>query len=144
VIIERVTGRRWPLALRRGVLSSPTFDGLRLEGLRAGSDVSTDAAGLARWGYELYGGSVLSDASLREMTDFRGEFYGLGAIDFTHPDAEYGYDVVSLGHGGQGDSLTVRLVVFPETGVVVAVQANAQGFDKIHSIVETLRTAART
>ena len=144
VIIERVTGQRWPQVLRRGVLSAPEFESLRIEGLKAGSNVWSNAAELARWGYELYGGSVLSDESLRAMMDFRGEFYGLGAIDFTHPDAEYGYDVESIGHGGQGDLLTVRLVVFPEIGVVVAVQAIAQGFDKIHTIVETMRNAART
>ena len=46
---------------------------------------------LARWGYDLYGGFVLSDASLAQMTDFKGEWYGLGAIDFSHPDAQNGY-----------------------------------------------------
>jgi hypothetical protein len=34
----------------------------------------SDSMSLARWGYELYGGFVLSDASLRQMTDFRGEW----------------------------------------------------------------------
>jgi hypothetical protein len=34
----------------------------------------TDAATMARWGYELYGGFVLSDASLGEMLDFAGEW----------------------------------------------------------------------
>ena len=156
VIIEHVTGQRLPVAWRREVLTgqrlpgrsevliSPAFDEVKVSGLRDGSNVRTDAATLARWGYELYGGGVVSDASLHEMTNFRGEFYGLGTIDFTHPDAEFGYEAASIGHGGQDDHHTVRLVVFPETGVVVAVQAVALGFGAIHAIVESLRKAART
>lgn len=141
MIIEQVTGQRFPRAVRAGVLY-PSDSDWQIE--RVGLDLATDAATLARWGYELYGGSVIGAASLREMTNFRGEFYGLGAIDFTHPDAEYGYNVASVGHGGLGESHTVRLVVFPETGVIVAVQANANGFSQIHTIVESLRDAART
>jgi hypothetical protein len=36
----------------------------------------------------------------------------------------------------------VRLVAFPETGVVVAVQANGDGFEQIQGLVEDLRDRA--
>jgi hypothetical protein len=53
-----------------------------------GYGVESTPGSLARWGYELYGGSVLSDASLREMTDFFQDpccdmRYGLGAWDLS-------------------------------------------------------------
>ena len=55
----------------------------------------------ARWGYGLYGGSVVSDAAPCEINDFGGEWYGLGVIDFTHPDAGT-FDTPVVGHGGSG------------------------------------------
>ena len=102
-----------------------------------GWNIEVDPATLARWGYELYGGFVVSDASLRAMTDFRGEWYGLGTIDFSAPD-EYAVPG-AVGHGGMEESHAVRLVAFPDTGVIVAVQANADSLESIHSVVGALR-----
>jgi D-alanyl-D-alanine carboxypeptidase len=146
VIIEQVTGRRLPRAVRGGVLNRPGLERLvyRVGPNRTVHDghLWADAATLARWGYELYGRSIVSDASLRAMTDFDGQYYGLGTIDFTHPDADAGYDVPSIGHGGLGESHVVRLVAFPQVGVVVAVQANADGFEGVQQLVEDLRDEA--
>jgi hypothetical protein len=107
-----------------------------------GWQIASDAGSLARWGYALYGGFVLSDASLDQMLDFRKQFYGLGAIDFTHPDAESGYATPAIGHGGIAPGIVARLVVFPDQGVVVAVQATATSFEQIHDLVTDLRDAA--
>ena len=98
----------------------------------------TDPATLARWGYELYGGSVISDAQLREMTDFGGEWYGLGVIDFTNPDAGT-FDTPAIGHGGGEESNLVRLIAFLHTGLVISVQANADEFSEVDSVLTRLR-----
>ncbi len=83
LIIEHVTGGSLWEALASGVLDGPGLvdwcirrkSALAADGWR----IEADSASLARWGYELYGGFVLSDASLGQMTEFRDEWYGLGA-----------------------------------------------------------------
>jgi CubicO group peptidase (beta-lactamase class C family) len=155
-IVDHVTGRPLPEALRAGVLSGPGLDGLVFDadGVRWPHDghMRTDAETMARWGYELYGGFVLSDASLREMLDFEGQWYGLGVIDFTHPDLPSGgpYDSPSVGHGGSdGETKVARLVAFPEAGVVVWLWADVDLspstdalFTAIRPLVEDLRDAS--
>jgi CubicO group peptidase (beta-lactamase class C family) len=142
-IIEQVTGRSLSQTTLPGVLAHPDLGGLRYSGIKNalagdGWDVVSDPAALARWGYELYGGSVISAASLREMTDFGGEWYGLGVIDFTHPDAGT-FDTPVVGHGGSEESHFVRLVAFLRTGLVVSVQANADDFAEVEYMVAQLR-----
>ena len=95
-----------------------------------------------RQGYELYGGAVISDASLREMTDFGGEWYGLGVIDFAHPDAGT-FDTPVVGHGGSEKSHFVRLLAFLRTGLVVSVQANADDFSEVDYVVDRLYEAVQ-
>jgi hypothetical protein len=69
---------------------------------------------------------------------------GLGAIDFSQgPPVVRGYDVPAIGHGGVGSSNAVRLVAFPQTGVVVAVQAYIGTLYDGGSLVETLREVAQ-
>ena len=142
-IIEQVTGRSLSQTTLTGVLAHPDLGGLGYSGIKNalagdGWDVVTDPATLARWGYELYGGSVISDASLREMTDFGGEWYGLGVIDFTNPDAGT-FDTPAIGHGGSEESHFVRLVAFLRTGLVVSVQANADDFGEVEYVLDRLR-----
>jgi CubicO group peptidase (beta-lactamase class C family) len=149
-IIEHVTGRPLWEALRTDVLDRPGLDGLVYgvkDALAAdGWRIESDAATLARWGYELYGGFVLSDASLGQMTDFRGDWYGLGAIDFSQgtPAIVGGYGIPAIGHGGLEPSIAVMLVAFPLTGVVVAVQANGGTIPQVATVVGTLRDAAQS
>ena len=142
-IIEQVTGRSLSQTTLTGVLAHPALGGLGYSGIKNalagdGWDVVTDPATLARWGYELYGGSVISDASLREMTDFGGEWYGLGVIDFTNPDAGT-FDTPAIGHGGSEESHFVRLVAFLRTGLVISVQANADDFGEVEYVLTRLR-----
>lgn len=142
-IIEQVTGRSLSQTTLTGVLADPALAGLGYTGIKNalagdGWDVVTDPATLARWGYELYGGSVISDAQLREMTDFGGEWYGLGVIDFTNPDAGT-FDTPAIGHGGSEESHFVRLVAFLRTGLVISVQANADDFGEVEYVLSRLR-----
>jgi D-alanyl-D-alanine carboxypeptidase len=148
-IIEHVTGGSLWETLRSGVLDRPGIDGLVYpvkDALAAdGGWVESDPASLARWGYELYGGFVLSDASLREMTDFHGDWYGLGTIDFSGetPAILDGFGIPAIGHGGVEPSYAVMLVVFPETDVVVVVQANAGTLPQVATVAGALREAAQ-
>ena len=136
-IIENATGQSQTAVFEAGVLAAPGRKELEGDDVRAMT--------LARWGYDLYGGFVLSDASLAQMTDFKGEWYGLGAIDFSHPDAQNGYDPPAVGHGGQSSgSVVVRLVAFTDTGIVVAVQSIADDFEDIQPLVVSLRDTAQT
>ena len=84
---------------------------------------------------------MLSESSLREMTRFRGEWYGLGALDFANPD-NAGYPEPSVGHGGSEESHFVRLVAFTTNDVVVSVQANTDAFEQIEPLTLALSTAA--
>jgi hypothetical protein len=95
-------------------------------------------------------GFVLSDASLREMTDFGGEWYGLGVMDLS---SEYG--TFAVGHEGSSSAATycslIRVVALPEEGVVISVQANTEATDNPYDtynyelvrLTEVLRDAAR-
>jgi D-alanyl-D-alanine carboxypeptidase len=129
-IVEQVTGRPLADVLRSDVLDNPDLDGLVYtvdDALAAdGWGVESTAASLARWGYELYGGFVLSDASLQEMTDFQGKWYGLGTMDLSD-----GYGTLAVGHEGASSVTTccsqIRLVALPEEGIVISVQANTKG-----------------
>jgi D-alanyl-D-alanine carboxypeptidase len=149
LIIEHATGVSLWEALKSGVLDRPGLDGLvfpQKDALAAdGWRIESDSASLARWGYELYGGFVLSDAALGAMTDFRGDWYGLGAIDFSKgTPAISGYGVPAIGHGGLEPSNAVMLVAFPQAGVVVAVLARGGSVQRAASLAGALRDAAQT
>jgi CubicO group peptidase (beta-lactamase class C family) len=73
------------------------------------------------------------------MTDFRGERYGLGTVDLAE---DYGVPG-AVGHGGMEDSHATVLVAFPDDGIVVAVQANADHLDDLKGLVAALYRAAR-
>jgi D-alanyl-D-alanine carboxypeptidase len=148
VIIEAIARRPIEEVLRDDVLSGPGLrslrqtanDSIEFDGVR-----ESDSMSLARWGYELYGGFVLSDASLGQMADFRGEWYGLGAIDFSQgtPAIVGGYGIPAIGHGGLGSSIAVMLVAFPQTDTVVVVQAHYGTLDEVNTVVAALRDAAQ-
>lgn len=152
-IIEHATGQSLADALRSDVLSTPALEGLVYtveDALAAdGWGVESTPEALARWGYELYGGFVLSDSSLREMTDFQGDWYGLGVMDFSSE-----YASLAVGHEGSSSAATccslIRLVALPEDGVVVSVQANTAATDdpygaynsRVVRLTQVLRNAA--
>jgi CubicO group peptidase (beta-lactamase class C family) len=155
-IIEYVTGHSLAEAMRSDVLGQPDLEGLvyTVDDALAGDGwgvVATPAA-LARWGYELFGGFVLSESSLREMTEVQGETfgvgYGLGVVDFSDS-----YDTLAVGHPGESSVTTccsdIRLVALPDEGLVISVQANTDGaetsdpFGQVELLTRRLRAAAR-
>ena len=144
MVIEHVTGRSLWENLRSDVLRDSALDGLVYpvsDALAAdGWRVESDAATLARWGYELYGGFVLSDESLREMTDFRGELYGLGTVDLTSEDRG-DFDVAAVGHGGIESPYLALLAAFPETEVVVGIQVTGGVPEQVYQLVRALTDA---
>ena len=92
--------------------------------------MASDSATLALWGYLLFGGSLLSDESLRGMTDFGTgadyEAHGLGVIDQT--SLGEGFSVQAIGNGGWDDAgYSSILVVLPSEGVVITVMTNTAG-----------------
>ena len=148
LIIEHVTGGSLWEALAAGVLDGPGLGGLVYQEESAlaadGWRIEADSASLARWGYELYGGFVLSDASLGQMTEFRDEWYGLGAIDFSKelPELAGGSGIPAIGHGGLEPANAVMLVAFPQTQMVVAVQARVDSVPTAQDLAGALREAA--
>ena len=155
VILEAIAHRPIEEVLRDDVLSGPGLGPLRqtASGSIAFDAVrESDSASLARWGYELYGGSVLSDASLRQMTEFY-DGYGLGAVDFSPlPGLDEAtmetlpwccYDVPAIGHGGAGTIDALALVAFPQTDTVVVVQTQYAGLEEVHETVRALTDAAK-
>jgi D-alanyl-D-alanine carboxypeptidase len=151
-IIEHAAGQPLSAVLRSDVLNHPGLEGLLYtveDALAAdGWGVESTAASLARWGYELYGGFVLSDTSLREMTEFEGKWYGLGIMDFSSS-----YGTLAVGHEGESSVTTccslIRLVALPEEGLVISVQANTDGaaasdpYIEMGLLTHDLRDAAR-
>jgi D-alanyl-D-alanine carboxypeptidase len=154
-IIEHVTHRSLWEVLRSDVLHRPGLGGLRYPVRNAlaadGSLIESDPASLARWGYELYGGSVLSAASLRTMTDFEdyeGQFYGLGTFNMSIENAfvDEGFGVPAIGHDGIGAGIAATLVAFPRTGEVVSLQTLGSDPNEhktlIDDLLEVVRAAA--
>jgi CubicO group peptidase (beta-lactamase class C family) len=153
-IIEHVTGRPLAEVVSSDVPGDPALDGFTytVENALAsdGWGVQATPGSLARWGYELYGGFVLSDASLAEMTDFQGDWYGLGVMDLS---GEYG--TLAVGHEGESSGTTccsvIRLVALPGEGVVISVRAATASaihpYDTFNSqvvlLTQILRDAAR-
>jgi D-alanyl-D-alanine carboxypeptidase len=145
-IIEHETGRTLAEALKSDVLDHPGLEGIVYpvtDALAAdGWRVEATSPSLARWGYSLYGGTVISSTWLQEMIDFMGQWYGLGTMDFSSV-----YGTSAVGHDGESSPDTccseVRLVVLPEEGVVIAVQANTVGTGDPYREVERLTLALR-
>ena len=150
MIIEHETGEPLWNALESDVLNAPAIAGITYpvtDALAAdGWMIASDALTLARWGYELYGGFVVSEDSLRAMTDFGDGWYGLGTIDFQADTPASGvvYDMPAIGHGGLEPPSATALVVFPELGLVVGVQAPNASLDQVYTIVGALRDMVDT
>jgi D-alanyl-D-alanine carboxypeptidase len=99
-----------------------------------------DVPSLARWGHALFGGDVVSDDSLREMTRFhRGAFwegYGLGV-------AKSGIDDhVMWGHPGDGHGSHTELWHLPKERLTIAVSWNDDMIDDDGQILPELLRAA--
>ena len=99
----------------------------------AGS-IAADAPTLATWGYLLYGGHVLSDASLTAMvTPPDGADYGLGCVVMR----EQGLD--GVGHGGVLPGYSSVLYADSEIGAVIAVLVNTDAYDPSTLVAALMR-----
>ncbi len=149
-IVEHVTGRTLWGVLRSDVLRHPVLRGLRYpvrDALAAdGWQIVSDPAYLARWGYDLYGGSIVSASSKRAMSEFRGEHYGLGLLDLSdwNPATDdNGLAELAIGHAGLEPGVATMLVAFPDTAEVVSVQAYGGDLARIKTEIEDLLDAVR-
>jgi D-alanyl-D-alanine carboxypeptidase len=79
--------------------------------------MASDAMTLARFGYLLYGGWVLGQEALSDMTDFTQGYYGLGTQDHG----------IFVGHGGTVPGYSAQLLAFPQEGLAVALLMNTDG-----------------
>ena len=83
----------------------------------AAGGIASDAPTTARWGYELYGGHVLSETMLKEMLDISdGDDYGLGLMDFAHSP----FNIDAVGHEGEQLGYRSILVTFEKDQLSVA------------------------
>ncbi len=135
------TGRGWAVEdLTDGTGHLP-FTSLATALGTAGAIVTT-SDDLARWAEALYGGRVLSPASLAAMLDFTQTKpmkprwpYGLGAQRI----AFRGH--VSVGHSGLLSGYRASMRTFLVEGVTITVMTNANGFDPdrlVASLVDVL------
>jgi D-alanyl-D-alanine carboxypeptidase len=96
--------------------------------------MASDAEALARWGYLLFGGALLSEESLLAMTDFGSgndyDGYGLGVFDQTHIGAGYGATAIGNGGWDVGGYSSV-LTVLPGEGTVIVVLSNEAGDPRV-------------
>jgi D-alanyl-D-alanine carboxypeptidase len=90
--------------------------------------MASDSFALAVWGYQLFGGQLLSEKSVLAMTDFGNSIYGLGVIDQSMAGAWRGRGQ-AIGNGGwdQGGYSSV-LAVLPSEGIVISVMTNTSGY----------------
>ena len=92
--------------------------------------MASDSGALALWGYLLFGRHLLSQQSLRAMTDFGSgahyDRYGLGVFDQTH--LANGFGVLAIGNGGwDTGGYSSALTVLPSKGIVISVLTNTAG-----------------
>jgi D-alanyl-D-alanine carboxypeptidase len=95
--------------------------------------MASDAASLARWGWLLYGGSILPPPLLAQMTTGS---YGLGSQRFDLLRTS-GY-----GHGGSIPGYASLLVVVPDAKASVTVLVNADRFEVLRGLASRLLEAA--
>jgi D-alanyl-D-alanine carboxypeptidase len=98
--------------------------------------MASDSGTLALWGYQLFGGAIVSQHAIQAMTDFGADLpngamstYGMGVFDQTNLAS--GYGVPTVGNGGWDDGgYSSVLSVIPSEGVAIAVLTNEAGDPK--------------
>jgi D-alanyl-D-alanine carboxypeptidase len=125
--LPHVDGRLRPDILARGGGYLPS-KAEASEGNGSGC-MASDAGSLALWGYQLFGGAIVSLQSIRSMTNFvGGELgpYGMGVFD--HTRLANGYFAPAVGNGGDDDGgYSSVLSVLPGQGIAIAVLTNEAG-----------------
>jgi D-alanyl-D-alanine carboxypeptidase len=93
--------------------------------------MASNSGTLALWGYQLFGGAIVSPHAVQAMTDFgpdlpTGDRYGMGIFDQTH--LANGYGEPTVGNGGWDDGgYSSVLSVLPGHGIAIAVLTNEAG-----------------
>ena len=107
--------------------------------------MASDSGALALWGYLLFGRHLLSQRSLKAMTDFGTgatyDRYGLGVFDQTNLDN--GFGVLAIGNGGWDvGGYSSALSVLPSQGIVISVLTNTAGdpVSLVFPVVQRLAT----
>jgi D-alanyl-D-alanine carboxypeptidase len=94
--------------------------------------MASDSGTLALWGYQLFGGAIVSQHAIQAMTDFGAGAmgpYGLGVFDQTNLAS--GYGVPTVGNGGWDDGgYSSVMSVIPSQGIAIAVLTNEAGDPK--------------
>jgi len=98
--------------------------------------MASDSGTLALWGYQLFGGAIVSPQAVRTMSDFGADLpngvmgpYGMGVFDQTNLAS--GYGVPTVGNGGWDDGgYSSVMSVIPSEGIAIAVLTNEAGDPK--------------
>ena len=108
--------------------------------------MASDSGALALWGYLLFGRHLLSQRSLKAMTDFGTgatyDRYGLGVFDQTN--LANGFGVQAVGNGGWDvGGYSSALSVLPSEGIVISVLTNTAGdpVSLVFPVVQSLASA---
>jgi CubicO group peptidase (beta-lactamase class C family) len=91
---------------------------------RGAGAVASDAPTLARWGWALFAGSIISAESLNAMTTMEDGAHGLGIDRFSDFAPEVAY-----GHSGSQPGYSALLAVLPHRPAVVVVFINDESAD---------------
>jgi len=124
VLPEPVAAPGEDMNLPKGQTGRPYLPFRSLASLIAASHgVAGAAASVARWGYALYGGHVLTPDSVAQLTDFDHAVdpgHGLATIDFTQP---YWFQWSIDGYGMTGGTVGYRsvLAIYPDQHLSVAI-----------------------
>ena len=105
-----------------GAATTPYVPFRSIAGATGGAGgMAGDAATVARWGYDLYGGLLLAPESVAQMTDFSdGDGYGLGTFDFT-ADFWFSANIDGYGHVGEMPGYNTVVAVYPERETSIAI-----------------------
>jgi D-alanyl-D-alanine carboxypeptidase len=98
----------------------------------AAGGMAADAASVARWGYQLYGGRVVQPAIVTAMTGGDSE-YGLGTMRFS---LSLGLGD-AYGHIGMAPGYTSMLAVVPEKRLAAAIRL-ADGHRNANTVMSRL------
>ena len=91
--------------------------------ISASHGVAGDAASVAQWGYDLYGGQILKPDSVAQLTDFDypdGARYGIATIDFTGSNWDQ-YSIDGYGSRAAAPGYRSVLAVYPSNHLSVAI-----------------------
>jgi D-alanyl-D-alanine carboxypeptidase len=85
--------------------------------------MSSDAASLARWGWQLFSGQILQPQSLATMMTFDSDGNGVGVDKITD------FGVTAYGHSGSKPGYASLLTVVPDSNTVIVTFINNQDAD---------------